>query len=445
VEESSLRELASFARKEAARLGAQDISCLATDFAQRLVRFANNSLTLAANTREVSLTVYLGVDGRRIVGSTSNINRPAVRSFLKNLYRSAKRAAPHEGYVSLPQGPFEYAKKSEVKGREVDEGILAEAARDAIDGALEAGASRVAGIISDETFSMAISTSGGVENQDSYSRVLLNVRAFADSEASGHGLSCAVKLEDLEAEKAGRTAGQYARQALNPGSFEEGEYDVLFSHTVAAHFFEHAVTFSSAWYVEAGISFLVGQLGRRVATEDVTIKEGGTIEDGLQARVFDDEGYPAKSKTIIEKGILKTYLHNTTTSKKFQTQSTGNAGFVTPHPWNITVNPGDSTWDEMTKEIRRGFIVTNNWYTRFQNYRQGEFSTVPRDAAFYVENGRIKNPVTGLRVSGTIPAILTGIRLMSRDTKWVKWWEVDTPTKSPAALVSGLRVTKAYA
>jgi PmbA protein len=442
--ESNLLELAGFARGEAARLGAQDIACLATDYSQQLVRFANNSLTLAANTREVYLTVYLGVEGRRIVGSTSNINRTAVRNFLKSLYRSARSAAPQEGYVSLPRGPFEYPRKGEVGGREADEGVLAEAARAAIDGALEFGASRVAGIISHETFSLAISTSGGVEEQDSYSRALLNVRAFADSEASGHGLSCAVKLEDLEADRAGRTAGHYARQALNPQSFEEGEYDLLFSHTVAAHFFEHAITFSSAWYVEAGISFLAEQLERQVAAEAVTIEEGGTVEGGLQQRVFDDEGYPARWKIVVEKGILKTYLHNTTTSKKFQTESTGNAGFITPHPWNIIVNPGDSSWEEMVKEMRRGFIVTNNWYTRFQNYRRGEFSTVPRDAAFYVENGQIKHPVTGLRVSGTIPNLLRGIRLMSRDTKWVKWWEVDTPTKSPAALVSGLRVTKAY-
>ena len=58
----------------------------------------------------------------------------------------------------------------------------------------------------------------------------------------------------------------------------------------------------------------------------------------------------------------------------------------TPGTWRSA--PGDSGYDEMVKEMKRGMILTSNWYTRFTNYRTGEFSTVPRDGTYLVENGR---------------------------------------------------------
>ena len=42
------------------------------------------------------------------------------------------------------------------------------------------------------------------------------------------------------------------------------------------------------------------------------------------------------------------------------------------------MSAGDSGYDEMVKEMKLGIILTSNWYTRFTNYRTGEFSTVPQ-------------------------------------------------------------------
>ena len=99
----------------------------------------------------------------------------------------------------------------------------------------------------------------------------------------------------------------------------------------------------------------------------------------MLGRVFDDEGTPTQSTKIIEGGVLTSYLHNLTTAKRFKTESTGNAGWIEPDAWNLEVGHGDSGYSEMVKEMKRGMSLTSNWYTRFTNYRTGEFSTVPRD------------------------------------------------------------------
>jgi PmbA protein len=148
------------------------------------------------------------------------------------------------------------------------------------------------------------------------------------------------------------------------------------------------------------------------------------------------------NKPIIENGLLKTLLHNTKTAFIMKTSTTGNAGWIMPHPWNIRISPGDSTFEEMVSEIKRGLIITNNWYTRLQNYVEGEFSTIARDAIFLVENGRIIKPVNRVRIADKFPVLLKNIDLLSKDLFDIHWWEVGIPTKSPYVLVRNVRITK---
>jgi len=90
---------------------------------------------------------------------------------------------------------------------------------------------------------------------------------------------------------------------------------------------------------------------------------------------------------------------------------------------------------------RDGLYVTNNWYTRFQNYQTGDFSTICRDGIFEIKNGKIGHPVKGLRLSDNMIRILQSAKAMSKDRDWVKWWEVDTPTLTPYVLVEGAGIT----
>ena len=97
----------------------------------------------------------------------------------------------------------------------------------------------------------------------------------------------------------------------------------------------------------------------------------------------------------------------------------------------------------MIKEVKKGILITNNWYTRFQNYRSGEYSTIPRDATFLIEKGQIKHPITGVRISDALPRQLRNITAIGIDRTWIEWWEVSTPVFTPSLLINGARATKA--
>ncbi|MFO7976905.1 MAG: metallopeptidase TldD-related protein [Candidatus Hydrogenedentota bacterium] len=103
--------------------------------------------------------------------------------------------------------------------------------------------------------------------------------------------------------------------------------------------------------------------------------------------------------------------------------TTANAGLIAPHPWNVVVSPGDSSLEDMIREVDHGLLVTNVWYTRFQNYHTGDFSTIPRDAAITIDNGELGHAVTGIRISDSLPRLLTSITRLSRKQQQIHWWE----------------------
>jgi PmbA protein len=438
----TLNETAVAAAK---KLGADDTVALTARVNDRMIRFANNSVTTANQIEEAEMTVYLAHRRRRAIASTSNLDQPSIRRFVGELFESLKGLQESE-YVPLPDratkyspSPLGFDRKIAAAGAE-----LPELAKVAIASSLAAGGKRSAGVIDAGEVSTAILTSTGTVGTDSGASITLNIRSFAEKDASGHGLSCSSTMAGFDPEEAGRRAGGDAKRMKNAKEPEGGPYQVLLSPTVASNLVETVGYSASAFSVDTGTSYLVGKLGKRVASEAFSLTDHGTVKGGLGGRVFDDEGVRTGSTRLVKDGVLTTYLHNLTTASKWKAESTGNAGLVEPHGWNFEVGAGDSSYEEMVKEMKRGIILTSNWYTRFKNYRTGEFSTVPRDGAYLVENGRVKQPLKGMRAGDDLQRMFSSVKLLSKAREWIQWWEVDTPTLCPWMLIDGVKITRAY-
>ncbi len=429
----------------ATKLKVDDAIALSIDNREQMLRFANNSATVVKQIQETELTVYLAKDGRRAIAATSNPSEANVRRFVGDLFASMKGLTKSD-YVPLPEKTMTFrplAQRFDKKVASVG-GKLSELAGTAIDASVRAGAKRSAGVVEASATSFSILTTSGTRGSDSRTSITLNIRSFADNDASGHGLSCSSTLSSFNPAEAGRRAGEAAKMMTNASEPEAGEYQVLMSPAVASNLIETVASAASAFAVEAGISYLADKMGMKVASDSFSITDHGYVEGCLGGRGFDDEGTPTRSTPIVERGVLSSYIHNLTTAGKWKTESTGNAGLVQPHPWNIEVGAGDSGYDEMVKEMTRGIVLTSNWYTRFKNYRTGEFSTVPRDGAYFVENGKVVKTLKGMRLGDDLGRMFSSVRMLSRDREWVEWWEVETPTLCPWVLVDGAKITRAY-
>ena len=441
TQETSIEEIAQSVLSEAKRLGSDDVSAICYQSNDSQVRFANNNITLVNNVRNITIDLYISKGKKRIVGTSYNPTSQGISRFVANLVKSCESLPQSETYAPLPEGPFEYSGQSNFDPKVVD-APLVDYVKQTIDEGLHAGAVRVSGSLNTETTTLYLLTSTGSRGSDKQSQLLLNVRAFADDNASGHGLSCSSYVSDFQPSTAGRRAGDYAKKALNPKQIPEGKYDVIFSPTVVANILPVAAS-ASAFAIESGNSFLVDKLGRDIAVNSLEVDDYGVFKDGLGGRIFDDEGMPTRTNQIVSKGKFTEILHNSTTAKKFGKKSTGSAGIISPVPRTIVFGEGTLSFEDMIRETKQGVLITNNWYTRYQNMRTGEYSTVPRDAAFKIESGEIKEPIAGLRVSDSIPRQLMNIELMSRSREWIRWWEVSTPTLAPAMMVKGVHITRA--
>jgi len=204
---------------------------------------------------------------------------------------------------------------------------------------------------------------------------------------------------------------------------------------------------ASAYMVEIGMSYFTDKLGQLVASNRLTLRDDQQFPGGPGSHAFDDEGFPTKPTTIVENGILKTLLHSSYTAKKFIADLTGHGYYsgsygIVPSPSNLTVEPGDYSKDELFEEVEDGVYITNNWYTRFQNYQTGDFSTICRDGIFRIMNGEITQSLRGLRISDNMLRILRSVKALSEERSWIKWWEVDTPILLSHFLVDQVRITK---
>ena len=93
--------------------------------------------------------------------------------------------------------------------------------------------------------------------------------------------------------------------------------------------------------------------------------------------------------------------------------------------------------------MNKGILITNLWYTRYNNYITGDFSTIPRDGMFLINNGKIVKSLKNLRVSDNMLRILNNIDKIGSNSEQVVSWEAENNITCPSILVKDVNITKA--
>jgi PmbA protein len=427
--------------KKGRALGADEVIAKTTSGRYRQTRFSNNQIDISVAWNDYVTDVALSWKKRLVATQIHDFRN--VDESVKRLFKLAKVSKENPVYGGVAEGKFRYQKSRADKALEsLDK--PAEYVLEAIEAAQkEAGPhTKTGGILFTSLQDVYLVSSEGPMGQDRRSAIELSIRAFSQKEASGHSVECGSTLKGFDPARAGRKAGEIARQAKNPKAGVEGRYDVVFDPLFVGSLLAMWGSMTSAYSVMINLSIFVDKQGQKVASDMVTLRDV-PASYSVANRVFDDEGVPSKENVLISKGVLKTYLHNTSTAKIFQTKTTGNAGLVSPTPWNIEMDAGDLSRDEIFREVKRGLYLTNTWYTRFQNYATGDFSTIPRDGIFLIEDGEIKQSWKDIRLSDNALKMLNNIVGISKERQHVHWWsEADPPSLSPYILMKDVQITR---
>lgn len=436
-------DIPTTALKLARKLGASDSVAKVKVINETMIRFANNEVSVIKTLANVFTTIYVDMRGRRAAGSITEVSPEAIRKAVERIAATAKMSPPGETYASLPRGPFKYnSKLLRASGLKTAPDKLVGYTEQAINEALASGAKRTAGSLIQSVERTILETSAGVSASYSKSGIELSIRAIASDIASGHFVSVAEREKEFNPGEAGRIAGEISKMALQPVQGDAGKYEALIGPMTFAHIMEQVAVLASAFQVDAGISFLSSKIDTDVASANLTLADDPTLVGTYGSRPFDDEGLPTRRNIIIDQGVLKTYLHNSVTSKKHNSEKTASAGLIVPVPFNVEVSPGTKSFDDLVSEIDDGVYVTNDWYLRYQNYRTGDFSTIPRDGMFRIKKGSIESPIRELRLSDNMLRMIRSIRSLGRERYFVKWWEIEIPTYAPHAIIDGVNFTK---
>lgn len=435
-----VRDIPENAVAKALKLGADDAVCKVSVSNTKQVRFTNNEIVSTNIYDKIGGSIFLSVKKKIVASDVDDLSQ--LDSALSDLIKLARNMKENKDYFGIAEGKFKYRKPEfDRKIPKLNEELV-DYVTEGINAALSAGARRAAGVLYTTYGKDYLHTSKGVDASDEGSSIEFSVRAFTEKDASGHWVNSATSLSSFSPKQAGEKAGELARKALKPETGPEGKFNVIFDPMATANLLNTVGSYTSAYYVDSGLSFFKDKVGKKVGSEHLTLSDDGSIAEGLGNQRFDDEGVPTRRTVLIEKGVLKTYLHNTSTAKKYGCGNTANAGLIVPRPWNIVIEKGDMKDKELFREMKSGIYITNLWYGRFQNYEQGDFSIIPRDAIFLVKNGELTTSLKSIRISDNILRILSNIQGFSKEVEQIHWWEVDNPTFAPFMYVKDVNITK---
>ena len=223
------------------------------------------------------------------------------------------------------------------------------------------------------------------------------------------------KLDSPEA--VGLEAARRTVRKLGAKKVATQRVPVIFDPETAGSLMGNLCSAVSGYSLYKGASFLAGQLDNPLAPEYVTVYDDGRVVGGLGSRPFDGEGLPTRKTTVVERGVLKSYLLDTYSGRKLGLASTGNASRSVGEnpsvgPTNFYLAPGTKTSQDIIKTVKQGLYVTDLIGFGI-NMVTGDYS---RGASgFWIEEGELAYPVEEITIAGNLKDMFAGIEMIGSD------------------------------
>ncbi len=233
--------------------------------------------------------------------------------------------------------------------------------------------------------------------------------------------SVARSLGRLESpEHVGKVAAERTVRRLGARKVKTAKVPIVLDPLVSRSILENIFEGVNGDSIYRQASFLAGKLGEKVAGDNVTVIDDGTMVGGFGSSPFDSEGVPTQRTTVIDRGVLKSYLLNTYTAKKLGLKTTGNASRgLAGNPGigvgNFFLEPGARSAKQILSEIKEGLYVTE--FLGFGvNLVTGDFS---RGASgLWIVNGELAYPVEEITVAGNLKDMLMNFSEIGSDLEF---------------------------
>jgi PmbA protein len=431
VSENHLSELAGDVVKRALAAGASDAECTISegDEFSANVRMRELENLKEAGSRGAGLRILIGT--KTGASYTSDLSREGIAHLVKSAIELADITTedPHAG-LPEPEELGALAGDLQLYSPDVDQletALKIETARRAEEAALSAdprifnseGASFDTNV-GRHIFANSRGFAG--EYRSTYcSLSAIPVARDGDSMERDYWYTIARGFAALEApEEVGRTAAERALRRLHAVKVDTQKVPVVFEPRTARTLLDNLFEAVHGMSIYRHESFLAGKLGEKVASENVTVADDGTMPGLFGTSPFDDEGVPSRRTMVIERGVLKNYLLNTYAARKLGMKTTGNAargltGNAGIGRGNFYMEKGVQTPERIIAGIPNGFYVTELMGFGV-NIVTGDYS---RGAAgLWIRNGELAFAVSEVTIAGNLKDMLLGIEAVGSDLEF---------------------------
>jgi TldD protein len=188
----------------------------------------------------------------------------------------------------------------------------------------------------------------------------------------------------------------------------------IFMHEAIGHAFE-------ADFIRTGESIFTSKLGQRICNSHITIVDDGTQPYDAGMLRYDDEGTPGQRTTLVEKGILTSYLHDRISARHFGVQSTGNGRresfrhMPLPRMRSTYMCAGEATEEDIIHSVKRGIYA--------QTFTNGQVQIGAGDFTFFmkkgylIEDGHLTTPLRDMNIIGNGPQALQHISMVGNNLR----------------------------
>lgn len=156
----------------------------------------------------------------------------------------------------------------------------------------------------------------------------------------------------------------------------------------------------------SGTSIYKDKIGQQIADPRLTVHSRPIADEIADGYFITGDGFLAQNSTIIDRGILKTYLLSLYGANKTGMPRAVNDG------GSYVVEPGDASFEEMVSKVDRGILLAR--YSGGNPSQNGDFSGVAKNS-YYIENGQIKYPISETMVAGNLADMLQNINAISQE------------------------------
>lgn len=186
---------------------------------------------------------------------------------------------------------------------------------------------------------------------------------------------------------------------------------------------------------------LIDQIGQRVASPGITLRDDPFRADGVRCQRVDDEGVPTRAMTLVDDGVLRQVPTHGYLAHQKGERSTGHGyrgfenrwtGTPRPHIASVDLAPGSKPMADILAGVERAVYVRDyllGWFTN--NPVTGDFSTVA-PLAFLVEKGSVVQALPPTTLAGNVNRMLQSVEAISRERRTLLHGSF------PALRVSGL-------